>query len=281
MVAQKRALKPGEFAVAWVSRVVLWIIIILAIVPLLYVVTASFNPTNSFFSASLIPPHPTLANYVALFQSPFWLWMKNTIIVALIVSAAQLVMTALGAYAFSRLQFFGRRYGLMTLIILQMFPATAAVPAIYAVLAQLGLLDNLWVYILIMVGGSAFNVWLVKGYFDTIPRELDEAAIMDGAGHIRIFWQIIIPLARPMLAVIFFLSLIGVFSEYILASTILQSPQNYTFGMGLYSLITGEFAKNWGEFAAAALISAVPLTVAFAFLNPLISKGLTAGSVKG
>jgi len=123
---------------------------------------------------------------------------------------------------------------------------------------------------------------LVKNYYDTIPRELDEAAIMDGAGHWKIFWKVVLPLARPMLAVIFFLTLIGMYSEYLMANTILQSPQNFTLGMGMYSMVSGQYATHlWGEFAAAALISAVPLTVAFGLLNPLISKGLTAGSVKG
>lgn len=202
--------------------------------------------------------------------------------VAVVVATAQMLMTALGAYAFSRLRFFGRKYGLMALILLQMFPGVLSISAIYAELANLGLLDNLWVYILVMIGGSAFNIWLVKGYYDTIPRELDEAAIMDGASHWKIFWKIILPLARPMLAVIFFLTLIGIYSEYVLGSTILQSPQNYTLGMGMYSMVSGQYATHlWGEFAAAALISAIPLTLAFALLNPLIAKGMTAGSVKG
>ncbi|MCY0875487.1 MAG: sugar ABC transporter permease [Firmicutes bacterium] len=279
----KRTFKPGQFAVTSLSRLIIWIVIIVSIIPMLYVVSASFNPGQSDFSASLIPPNASFANYIALFKTTdFGIWIRNSTEVALVVATAQMFMTAIGAYAFSRLRFYGRKYGLMALILLQMFPGVLSVSAIYAELAQLSLLDNLWVYILIQIGGSAFNIWLVKGYYDTIPRELDEAAIMDGAGHWRIFWKIILPLARPMLAVIFFLTLIGMYSEYLMANTILQSPQNFTLGMGMYSMVSGQFATHlWGEFAAAALISAVPLTVAFGFLNPLISKGLTAGSVKG
>lgn len=283
MAVQKKAFKPGEFILAWVTRLLVWIVLILSLVPMLYVVTASFNPGQANFSATLIPPHASFINYIDLFtQTQFPLWIRNSTIVALSVATAQMLMTALGAYAFSRMRFFGRKYGLMALILLQMFPGVLSVSAIYAVLAQWSLLDNLWVYILIMIGGSAFNIWLVKGYYDTIPRELDEAAIMDGATHRQVFWRIILPLARPMLAVIFFLTLIGVYSEFLLANTILQSPQNFTLGMGMYSMVNGQFATHlWGQFAAAALISAVPLTVAFGLLSPLIAKGMTAGSVKG
>lgn len=279
----KKAFKPGQFAVTSLSRLIIWIVILLSIVPMLYVISASFNPGQSDFSASLIPPNASFANYIALFKTTdFGIWIRNSTEVAVVVATAQMFMTAIGAYAFSRLRFYGRKYGLMALILLQMFPGVLSVSAIYAELAQLGLLDNLWVYILIQIGGSAFNIWLVKGYYDTIPRELDEAAIMDGAGHWTIFWKIVLPLARPMLAVIFFLTLIGMYSEYLMANTILQSPQNFTLGMGMYSMVSGQYATHlWGEFAAAALISAVPLTVAFGLLNPLISKGLTAGSVKG
>lgn len=273
--------KPGQSLGVWLSRIVIWVVLVLSLGPLLYVIGASFNSSQSFFSASLIPAHFSFNNYKTVFQSSFFLWIRNSTEVALTVSIAQLLMTATAAYAFSRLKFFGRKYGLMTLLLLQMFPNSMAIAAIYAMLAQWGLLDNLWVYILLLIGGSAFNIWLMKGYFDTIPRELDEAAIMDGAGHLQIFWRIVLPLSRPMLAVIFFLTMIGLYSEYILAGTVLQSAQNYTLGLGMYTLINGEFAQNWGEFAAASLIAAIPLTLAFAFLNPIMAKGLTAGATKG
>lgn len=283
MSTPRKTFKPGEFTVAWISRMFIWVVIALSLLPMLYVAGASFNPGQADFSASIFPPNASFANYVALFtKTDFWIWIRNSTFVGVCTSVANVVMTTLGAYAFSRMRFYGRKYGLMTLIILQMFPGFMSLSAIYAVLAQMGLLDNLFTYILIQLGVSAFNVWLMKGYFDTVPRELDEAAIMDGAGHFQVFWRIVLPLARPMLAVIFFLNIIGVYSEYILASTILQSPQNFTFGMGMYSLVNGQYASHqWGEFAAAALISAIPLTAAFALLNPILAKGMTAGSVKG
>lgn len=278
----KHRLSVSELLTLWLSRAVIWVAIILVIVPMLYVVTASFNPSQAYFSSSLIPSHPSLANYRALFaQGQFLIWLKNSSIVALSLGLGQLVITSTAAYAFSRMRFYGRKNGIMILLILQMFPNFLTISVIYYGLAQAGLLDNLWIYILVQLGGSAFNIWLLKNYFDTVPRELDEAAIMDGAGHRQIFWKIVLPLARPMLMVIFFFTLIGSFSEYILAGTIIQSSSNYTLGLGLYSLISGEFAKNWGEFAAAALLSAAPLTIGFGIINKWIASGLVAGSVKG
>lgn len=275
------SLRPQDRARAWVIRVVLWVVLVVTLVPLLYVVTASFSATQSLSSASLIPHHPTLSNYRNVFQSGFLRWAWNSTEIALVVSAAQLLITSTAAYAFSRMHFIGRKYGLMTLLVLQMFPNSMAVAAIYAVLAKWGMLDRLWVYMLLLIGGSAFNIWLMKGYLDTIPIELDEAARVDGAGHFRIFLSVIIPLARPMLAVVFFLSMIGFYSEYILAGTVLQSPSNYTLGLGMYNLINTQFAQNWGLFSAASLLSAIPLALAFGFLNPLMAKGLTAGASKG
>ncbi|GGJ03717.1 cyclodextrin transporter permease [Alicyclobacillus cellulosilyticus] len=281
MSRARRAYKPGERLRVWSIRLVLWVVIVMALLPLVYVVTASFSPTQTFFSPSVIPQHPTLDNYRAVFQSGFMRWVWNSTEVAVVVSAAQLVMTSTAAYAFSRLRFIGRKYGLMTLLLLQMFPNSMAIAAIYAVLARLGILDRLWVYALLLIGGSAFNIWLMKGYFDTIPRELDESAYVDGAGHFQIFWRIVLPLARPMLAVVFFLTIIGMYSEYILAGTVLQSPDNYTLGLGMFTLISGQFAQNWGIFAAGSLMAAVPLSVAFAILNPMMARGLTAGATKG
>ena len=273
--------RPGEIAFLWVSRGIIWLIIVAALIPMLYVVTASFNPTQSFFSASLIPPHPSFYNYQQVFKSNYFLWLRNSTLVAVIVAAGQLGMTSTAAYAFSRMRFLGRGSGLKTLIILQMFPNSMAIAAIYAVLAQMQLLNHLWVYILLLMGGSAFSIWLMKGYYDSIPRELDESAFMDGASHFQVFWKVVLPLARPMLAVIFFLNMIGIYSEYILASTVLQSNSKFTIGLGMYSLIDGGYSANWGEFAAAALLTAIPLTIIFAILNPIMAKGLIAGALKG
>ncbi|MCL6446337.1 MAG: sugar ABC transporter permease [Alicyclobacillus sp.] len=274
-------MKPGETVVVWLSRVFIWCVIILSLAPMLFVVTASINPSNAYFSFSLIPPHPSLANYRQLFQDGFVLWIRNSLIVGGIVALAQVFITALSAFAFSRLRFYGRKYGLMFLLILQMFPSFLTIPAIYAALAQLNMIDSLPAYSLVLIGGSAYNIWLLKGYFDSIPKDLDEAAIIDGANSWQRFVLVVLPLSLPMLTVIFLFTIIGIFGDYPLAGTVLQSPQNYTLGLGLYGLISGQFAKNWGEFAAAALLSAVPLTILYALFQRWIMSGLTAGALKG
>jgi arabinogalactan oligomer/maltooligosaccharide transport system permease protein len=279
---KKKRLSPGESIVLWVSRVFIWVVIFLTLIPILFVVNASLNPSNAYFSTSLIPLHPSLDNYRQLFQDQqFVLWVRNTLIVGVIIALGQVFFTATSAFAFSRLRFYGRKYGLMTLLILQMFPNFLAISAIYGVLAQWNMIDSLSSYVLVCLGGSAYNIWLLKGYFDTLPKELDEAAIIDGANSWQRFIRIMLPLSVPMLVVIFLFTLIGTFSEYILAGTIIQSPQNYTLGVGMYSLISGQFAKNWGVFSAAALLSAIPLAVIFGLLQRWIASGLVAGSVKG
>ncbi|MDQ0202065.1 sugar ABC transporter permease [Neobacillus ginsengisoli] len=282
MREKRKKLKPGEGLVLWISRLIIWCVILITIIPLLFVVTASFNPTNTYFSSSLIPNHFSLNNYIKLFQDgQFLIWVKNSLIVGLSVAIGQVFFTATSAFAFSRLRFYGRKYGLMTLLILQMFPNFLAIAAIYGVLAKFGMIDSIAAYVLVMLGGSAYNIWLLKNYFDTVPKELDESAIIDGANAWQRFLKILLPLSMPMLVVIFLFTLMGAFGEYVLAGTIIQSPQNYTLGVGMYSMISGKFAQSWGEFSAAALLSALPLTIVFGLLQKYIASGLVAGSVKG
>ncbi|KUO96096.1 sugar ABC transporter permease [Ferroacidibacillus organovorans] len=281
-IPKKKTLAPGQRLVLWVSRIIIWFFILLAMFPIYFVLLASLKGGQSFFSGNLFPRSITLQNYWTLLtQTSFLTWMRNSLIVGLLLGTVQIIFTATSAYAFSRMKFFGRKYGLMTLLLLQMFPNALAVSAILAVLTQLNLLDNLYIYVLVQAGGSAFNIWLLKGYLDTIPRELDEAAVMDGANSMQIYLRIILPLSVPMLVVIFLFTFIGSFNEFLLGSTILQSPSNYTLPIGLFQFIQGQFAKNWTEFSAAALLAAVPLTVLYAVFQKWIVSGLVAGSVKG
>lgn len=280
--ADRTRLTPSERTALWASRVFVWVVIVITMIPMWFVLTASFDPSNSYISVSFLPSNATLANYQTLFKGgQFLIWVKNTLIVGLVVSFAQVFITALSAFAFSKLQFYGKKYGLMTLILLQMFPNFLAISAIYGALAQLNMIDSLSSYTLIMLGTSAFNVWLLKGYLDSVPKELDEAALIDGANTWQRFLRIQLPLAMPMLVVIFLLTLVGVFGDYLMSGTILQSPSNYTLAVGMYDLISKQFGKNWGEFAAAALLSAVPLAVIFGLAQRYIASGLVAGSVKG
>lgn len=281
-MARANRLNPGQRSVLWVSRVFIWVVIVITMLPILYVISAALNPTNSYFSASIIPPHASFANFALLFtQTKYMTWVRNSVIVGGATAIGQLFFTATSSYAFARLRFYGRKYGLMSLLILQMFPNFLAIAAIYGVLSQLNMIDNIGSYIIVLLGGSAYNIWLLKNYFDTVPRELDEAAIMDGANSWQRFIKVLLPLSLPMLVVIFLFTFMGVFGEYILAGTILQSPNNYTLGVGMYGMISGQFSKNWGEFAAAAIVSAVPLAVLFGVCQRWIASGLVSGSVKG
>jgi arabinogalactan oligomer / maltooligosaccharide transport system permease protein len=273
---------PGERLGLWTSRIIVWVFVVLAILPMYFVFEASINPANTYVSFSLFPAHPTLSNYRSLFSGgQYFVWLRNSLTVSIVSGVIQVFITAFGAFAFSRLRFLGRKYGLLTLILLQMFPNFLAISAFYAVMSNLHMMDMLWSYILVVTGGSAFNIWLLKGYFDTVPRELDEAAFMDGASTWQRFVYILLPLSTPMLVVIFLFTVIGLFGDYVFSGMILQSPQNYTLAVGLYTMISGQFAKNWGEFSAAALMAAVPLAILFGLGQRYMSTGLVAGASKG
>lgn len=266
----------------WISRIIVWFAVLASILPLFFVLAASFSTGESFFSEQLIPTSFTWDNYKhVLSDTNFPIWMKNSVLLAFTVAILQTVLTALSAYAFSRMRFFGRRYGLMSLLILQMFPNFMAVSAIFGMLVKLDMMDNLFALVLVFAGGNAFNIWLMKGYLDALPKELDEAATVDGANSWQIFWKIVLPLSLPMLAVVFLFSFIGVFSEYVLSSALLKSPENLTLAVGLQQFIKNEFAANWTQFAAAAVMASVPVVIVFSLMQRWIAGGLVSGSVKG
>lgn len=266
----------------WGSRVLIWIAIIICMLPLYWVVVASFQSGEAFFSESLLPTSFTLDNYTkVLNETDFKSWMTNSLILSTGVALFQTLMTVFAAYAFSRMRFFGRKYGLMTLLILQMFPNFMAISAIFGLVAKLDLMDSIWALMLVMIGGNAFNIWLMKGYLDALPKDIDEAATVDGASHWQIFWRIIMPLSVPMLAVIFLFSFIGVYAEFVLSSVLLKSPENLTLAVGLQMFIKNQFSANWTAFSAAAVMVCVPIVVIFMLLQRWIASGLMAGSVKG
>ncbi|PWK06002.1 sugar ABC transporter permease [Tumebacillus permanentifrigoris] len=266
----------------WVSRILIWIAVLASVLPLFFVLAASFSSGEAFFSETLIPTTFTMENYKhVLADTNFPTWMKNSLILAFSVGILQTILTSFSSYAFSRMRFFGRKYGLMSLLLLQMFPNFMAVSAIFGLLVKLNLMDNLFALIFVFAGGNAFNIWLMKGYLDSLPKELDEAATVDGANSWQIFWRIVLPLSLPMLAVVFLFSFIGVFSEFVLSSALLKSPENLTLAVGLQQFIKNEFAANWTQFAAAAVMASIPVVVVFSFMQRWIAGGLMSGSVKG
>ncbi|WP_243385579.1 sugar ABC transporter permease [Bacillus kexueae] len=270
-----------------VSFIYLFIAFMFVIIayPLLWTIGMSLNPGTSLYSAKLIPENASLEHYKWLFTSPqsdYLIWYKNSLIVALANSVLSVFFTALIAYAFSRYHFVGRKYGLYTFLILQMFPALMAMVALYILLNMLGLLDSLTGLIIVYVGGQIpFNAWLVKGYFDTIPKELDEAARIDGAGHLGVFFKIMLPLAKPILAVVALFNFMAPFTDFILPSILLRSPEKFTLALGLFNFINDQFANNFTRFAAGSILIAVPIAAVFLFLQRYLISGLTAGGTKG
>jgi arabinogalactan oligomer/maltooligosaccharide transport system permease protein len=198
------------------------------------------------------------------------------------------MLGALAAYAFSRFRFKGRRMGMLSLLLIQMFPQTVAVAAIYLLIYNLGNiysvlgLNSLIAVIVVYLGGSmGVQAWLMKGFFDTIPTELDESARVDGATPAQIFWGVVLPLAAPVLVVVALISFVFTLNEFVIASALLQTNKHYTLPVGMQGFISQNYGQHWGAFAAGSLMAMIPVTILFLFLQRWIVSGLTAGSVKG
>ncbi|QLQ16548.1 MAG: sugar ABC transporter permease [Micropruina sp.] len=257
--------------------------------PILFVVSAALNPLGTLSSTSIIPTNFSFANFANLFNNTRFLnWFVNSIIIALVSAAAAMFTSALAAYAFSRYRFKGRRGGLMFLLLVQMFPQFLAMVTIYIMFTRISDLwpqigfNTWWGLTLLYMGGAlGVNTWLMKGFFDTIPKDLDESAKVDGATHTQIFFGIILPLVTPILAVVGLLSFIGTINEFLMANIFLTQAETKTLAVGLYGLIYGERNNNFGMFAAGTLITAIPTVALFFALQRYIVGGLTAGAVKG
>lgn len=253
--------------------------------PLIWAIMMSLNPGTNMLVTSLIPDSITLDHYKWLFTNPksdYLLWYKNSLIVAVANAVGSVIITSLIAYAFSRYKFIGRKYGLYMFLLLQMFPALMGMVAIYILLNTIGLTDSLFGLLLVYLGGQIpFNAWLVKGYLDTIPKELDESAKMDGASHLRVFWSIIMPLAKPILAVVALFNFMAPFMDFLLPRIVLTSPEKYTLALGLFNFINDQFSTNFTRFAAGAILIALPIALVFLFLQRYLISGLTAGGTKG
>ncbi|MGA9226270.1 MAG: sugar ABC transporter permease, partial [Mesobacillus sp.] len=255
------------------------------IYPLLWIVGSSFNPGQSLSGSNIIPENATLSHYKELFdtsKSNYLYWYWNSLKVSVLTMVFTVILVSLTAYSFSRYRFIGRKNSLMTFLILQMIPNFAALIAIFILALLTGLLDSHIGLILVYVGGAIpMNTWLMKGYLDTIPKELDESAKMDGAGHLRIFFQIVMPLATPIIAVIALFSFIAPFGDFILATVLLRTESKYTLAVGLYDLVAKQFGAEFTTFAAGAVLIAVPIALLFLSFQKYFVSGLTAGGTKG
>lgn len=263
-------------------------ILFYAMFPLVYVFSASFNPNGTLSAANALFSVVDIGNYAALGSTSYWAWYGNTLLVGGASALGAVIMGAAAAYAFSRFRFTGRRISLTALLIVQMFPQALAFVAIFLMLLTLGEvfpvlgLNSKIALICVYLGGAlGVNTFLMYGFFNTIPMEIDESAKIDGATHAQIFWKLIMPLVTPILAVVALLAFIAAFGDYIIAKIVLVSEDNWTLAVGMFQWVSNQLASNWGLFAAGAILASVPVLVLFLSLQRYIVGGLTAGSVKG
>ncbi|MCP9297578.1 arabinogalactan oligomer ABC transporter permease GanQ [Bacillus halotolerans] len=254
--------------------------------PLLWTAGASFNPGNSLISTSLIPKNPTFDHYKELFAGKESLqyvqWYINSIKISLFTMAGSLICVTITAYAFSRFRFKGRKYALTLFLLLQMIPQFSALIALFVLAQMLGMINSHWLLILLYIGGLIpMNTYLMKGYMDSIPIDLDESAKIDGASSTRIFLQIILPLSKPMAAVVAMNGFTGPLGDFVLSSTILRTPESYTLPVGLFNLVNDVMGASYTTFAAGALLISIPVAVIFIMLQKNFVSGLTAGGTKG
>ena len=258
--------------------------LIFAIFPIYFVVQASLRPGNTLYSTELqlLPTNATLSNYeYVLTELPLLLWIWNSFKVGFATTIVTLLITVSAGYALSRFKFRGRGGALTGLLALQAFPAALALPALYLILNKLKLLDNhLGLILIYSAGAIAFNVWNLKGYFDTIPLDLEEAAMIDGATPTQAFIRVMLPLARPAIAVTALFGFLAGFGDFILANTVLFDERKYTAPVGIFGLQNG-YVNPWGWFAACALIVSIPVMTLFLYLQRNLVSGLSSGGIKG
>ncbi len=256
-------------------------LIILA--PVLWIVGSSLNPGTSLFSSEIFPKEPTLRHYRDLFtETDYKLWYMNTLKIASVNMVLSVILTTLTAYVFSRFRFKGRKITIITMLILQMFPSFMSMTAIYVLLYRLGLLNTHLGLILVYVSGQIpYNTWLCKGYFEGIPKSLDEAAKIDGASNLTIFVKVIIPLAKPIITFVAISNFIAPWFDFVFPQLILRSSDKKTLAVGLFEWIQKNQNTYFTRFAAGSLLVAIPITVLFLYLQKYIVQGLSAGANKG
>lgn len=255
------------------------------LIPILYALSVSFNGQNALLSSdfSFIPKDFTLDNYLRVFTGEdIMTWFGNSIILAVATVAISLAAAVPAAYCFSRRCFPGRRLVLRWLVLLNSFPAILSMFAVYRLLRPLGLVNHRLGLIIVYTGTMAvFSLWNMKGYFDTVPVEIEEAARMDGASDLQVVTRIVLPLAKPSVIVTALMVLIYVWNEYIYATTFMTGEANYTLAAGLYALQATETSGSWPVFAAASIIVSLPVLIIFFLSQKHMTSGLTAGGVKG
>ena len=282
----------------WPLHIFVLLMVLITVYPILWVVTIAFSggqslaitnvPANATFGERLRaivpwPAHVSATNFVSLFRDqPFARWLLNSVVVAGMTTILGVALACTAAYAFSRFRFPGRRVGLMAFLVSQMFPGTLMLIPLFIILVKWLNLGSTFTGLVLLytVTGIPFCVWMMKGYFDTIPKELEESALIDGASQATIFFRIILPLAKPAVAVTALFSFMTGWNEFIQAATFMNREDMYTGPVGLRFFVGG-FSQQWGYFAAGSIVAAIPVMALFLFLQKYLVSGLTAGAVKG
>ncbi len=266
------------------TYLVLVLFCFIALYPVSQVFTISLRPADKLMSTSLeiIPEGASLRNYKALFtERPFGLWLMNSTFVAFVVTLTGVALASTAGYAFSRFNFIGKKIGLLSLLVTQMFPATMLLLPMYIMLVKLHLINS-YLGTIIMYSATAlpFCVWQMKGYYDTIPTSLEEAGRIDGCNRFQTFYKIILPLASPALVITALFSFMSAWTEYVVAAQILQDTEMWTLPLGLKSF-ESNMGSEWGLYGAASMIVTIPVVILFLSLSKWLVSGLTLGSVKG
>lgn len=266
------------------SHIFLWCACIVVLFPILRIVTISLRPGNRLLSSNmnLIPPDASLTSYYRILtQKPFLQWVYNSLLITVTTSLLGVILAATAAYAYSRFKFPGRKIGLLFLMMTQMVPAAMLILPIYLILTHAGLLNTYaGIVIAYSVTTLPFSIWVLKGYFDTVPRSLEEAARIDGCTELGAFYRVLLPLSTPSLAIVFLFNFTQSWNEYLIATTLLQSPKLRTWPLGLYEL-QGNFNSEWGMFAAGSVLISIPVVLLFLYSSKYMISGLTVGGVKG
>ncbi len=280
-------MKSNGYTLDLINKIVIYVIFIiisfLVLYPLVYVVSAAFSPGNGIASINIVPFGDgfTAEHFVHLFKNTDYVnWFLNTLKVSLATSLATIFVASMGAYVFSRFHFTLKKPFLMSLLILQIFPSFVGMVAIYVILMRIGGLNTLWGLVLVYVAGNTpYNTWLVKNYMDTVSKNLDEAARIDGAGHFRIFATIILPIARPIITFLGITSFTGPWMDFIFPKMVLRSPEKQTLALGLFSFVTDK-KNEFTTFAAGSLIVAIPFVIFFMMTQKTLITSFGGAAVK-